>query len=100
MKLVFKTISHTAYMEHPEVGEIGLEIADYDIENSGIGFYEYQGFRSFDRGIDYGVVTEISVREVNDEPFCLKKHGHIEKLVQDLWNNNKIEAEIENLEEE
>jgi hypothetical protein len=42
---------------------------NYSIENSGIGVYEYMGFRGYDKGYDYPDIQTVSWDESLYEPW-------------------------------
>lgn len=54
-------------LEGGRVYEVTLEVADYDIENDGIGSYEFWGQTGYDKGVDYPVITKLDV--VSYEPY-------------------------------
>ena len=60
-------MNNNLYIEQHEMDgrifEIYLDF-DYDIENDGIGGYEFWGMRGYDKGTDYAVVTDITLDSV------------------------------------
>jgi len=97
IELKFKDVTSTASFEHPEYGEITLEITDHHVESDGIGAYECHGFRGFDHGDSFEVVDGINIQSVNGEAFDESKHLHVQKAVADMWMNGHLETEVEEI---
>ena len=97
IQLNFKDVGSTATFEHPEFGEITVGVESYVVENDGIGSYECHGFRGFDKGRESVLVEEINLQEINGEQFDKTKHAEVEKTVLDMWNNCKLDANVDEL---
>lgn len=60
-------MSESLYIDHHEMNGRNFEIYleyEYEIENDGIGGYEYWGMRGYDKGTDYASVTCITFDSV------------------------------------
>ena len=106
-----KMASATIYVEKNYEHEIECEFS-VDIENDGIGPYEYWGFKCYDYGTDYAVLDEIyecrmvrsgRVENKEDAPKCANKISkHVEYgtgkeyYIWTHYRNIKPTNEIEN----
>ena len=46
----------------------GIDVTyEFDIENDGIGGYEFWGMRGYDKGTDYAVITDLTLDYVKEE---------------------------------
>lgn len=74
------------------IEELDLEVElDYNIsvENSGIGGYEYWGYRGYDAGHDYYVIENF---EYDKSLYTEEQNEFIDKYL--IENHDKIEEEI------
>ena len=75
------------YIEH---GGYEVELlVSFEIENDGIGDYEYWGFKYYDAGTNYPVVDEIIV---TDEDISDELKADIHQCIED--SNHEIHEEI------
>lgn len=78
--------------------DIGLDVEVRSLSNSGIGWYEFWGQKSYDHGVDYADDWEIvKVYDENGEPFAKKDADEIIKKIYD--DGEAVEAIQEQVDE-
>ena len=68
---------------------------DYEIQNDGIGSYEFWGSKEFDKGIDYVVLEEVTW---DKNLYSERENNIIKDWVTENWKSIKKEIEQKNKE--
>jgi hypothetical protein len=73
--------------------EMDVEVeGTYSLQNTGIGSYEYWGFKEFDEGHDYIEIEDIEVLNIEDAELLFR----INRFIDNNWDtySKQIEEDI------
>lgn len=80
------------YLENrDEYVEIDVD-CEYDVENDGIGPYEYWGHKGYDKGHDYAVITST---EWNKVGYTAEEVKVIDEAIEKEKDDWEIEVEVD-----